>query len=213
MKIFNRWTKELIIEIDLKNASNSDLRDSNLRDSDLRDSDLSHSNLSGSDLSHSNLSDSNLSDSNLRDSNLRDSNLSGSNLSHSDLRDSNLSDSNLSGSNLSDSNLRDSDLTNARLTNFLILPDGDLIVYKKLKDGIICKLKIPANIKRINSLIGRKCRAERAIVLEGEGFGQYSNLEYKIGQEVIADSFDEDIRIECSHGIHFFITKKEAEEY
>ena len=99
------------------------------------------------------------------------------------------------------------------MPHYLILPDGDLIVWKKLKNGIICKLQIPANVKRINSLVGRKCRAERALVLEGEGFGKYSNLEYKIGEWMIADSFDDDIRIECSHGIHFFVTRKEAEEY
>jgi len=30
---------------------------------------------------------------------------------------------------------------------------------------------------------------------------------------VAAESFDDDVRVECSSGIHFFITKAEAETY
>jgi hypothetical protein len=95
-----------------------------------------------------------------------------------------------------------------------LLPEGDLIVYKKLSNDIICKLKISSTTKRISSLIGRKCRAESAEVLEGEGVSKHdSSCIYKIGQIVTADKFDDDIRVDCSHGIHFFITRKEAEEY
>jgi hypothetical protein len=66
-------------------------------------------------------------------------------------------------------------------------------------------------------LIGRKCRAESAEVLEGEGYSKLNPqgtaiIFYKPGIIVKADSFDDDIRVECSHGIHFYITKKEAEE-
>ena len=78
----------------------------------------------------------------------------------------------------------------------------------------ICKLKIPADAKRINSLVGRKCRAEYAIVIEGEGYDKHTGkLKYEPGKKIIPDSYDDDIRIECSHGIHFFITEKEAKEY
>ena len=34
---------------------------------------------------------------------------------------------------------------------------------------------------------------------------------YEVGKEVVADSFDDDRWNECSHGIHFFITRNEAE--
>jgi hypothetical protein len=36
---------------------------------------------------------------------------------------------------------------------------------------------------------------------------------YTQGAMVYPDKYDDDIRIECTHGIHFFITKREAEEY
>ena len=36
---------------------------------------------------------------------------------------------------------------------------------------------------------------------------------YRIGERIVSDSFDEDWQIECSNGIHFFITRIEAESY
>ena len=36
---------------------------------------------------------------------------------------------------------------------------------------------------------------------------------YKVGEMVEADSWDDNRWNECSHGIHFFINRQEAEEY
>ena len=222
--------------------SYSNLRDSNLSGSDLSGSDLSYSNLSGSDLSGSNLSGSNLRDSNLsgsdlsysnlRCSDLRDSNLSGSNLSGSNLSYSNLSGSNLSYSNLSGSNLRGSNLSYSNLrdseydegTAFFALQcpeEGEFIAWKKVK-GCIVKLLIPADAQR-SSATSRKCRASKAHVLaiyDNEGNEQesvvsdnYVTTTYKVGEDVLPDSWDDDRWSECSHGIHFFITRREAEIY
>jgi hypothetical protein len=189
------------------NLSGSDLRGSNLRDSDLRGSDLRGSDLRGSDLRDSNLSDSNLRGSDLSDSNLSGSNLSGSNLSDSNLRDSDLRGSDLSGSNLSDSNA-------AKLS---ITPEGDLIGWKKCYGKVIVKLLIPATAKRSNAT-GRKCRAEYVDVLEVigslEGVSNHDETtRYIAGQRVTCDSWCEDRWQECAGGIHFFITREEAEEY
>lgn len=149
----------------------------------------------------------------LREADLREADLRVASLRGADLQGADLQGAKLQGADLQEAKLQGADLQEAKLPNYLILPDGDLIVWKKLRNGIICKLQIPADVKRINSLIGRKCRAEKALVLDGNGFGQYNGMEYKVGEWVIADSFDDDIRIECSHGIHFFITKEEAEYY
>ena len=46
-----------------------------------------------------------------------------------------------------------------------ILPEGDIIGYKKCRDGVIVKLLIPIKAKRSHAF-GRKCRAEYAKVLE-----------------------------------------------
>jgi len=36
---------------------------------------------------------------------------------------------------------------------------------------------------------------------------------YEVGKLTIPDGFDENRWEECSHGIHFFITRSEAEAY
>jgi hypothetical protein len=51
-------------------------------------------------------------------------------------------------------------------------------------------------------------------VLSGSGVSKHDQkTQYTPGKIVRADSFDPDPRIECSNGIHFFITEKEAREY
>lgn len=36
---------------------------------------------------------------------------------------------------------------------------------------------------------------------------------YRLGEVAREPSYDDDIRVECTSGIHFFITKQEAENY
>ena len=180
--------------------------------------DLSYSDLSGSDLSYSDLSGSNLSYSDLSGSDLR-----GSDLSDSNLRGSDLSGSDLSGSDLSDSNLSGAKNANYAIACTRILPEGELIGWKKVA-GRIVKLRIPADAKRSHAF-GRKCRCEFADVLAIEGAIEILREQnahgsntgpaqlYKIGERVIADKWDEDFTHECSHGIHFFITRLEAENF
>ena len=69
--------------------------------------------------------------------------------------------------------LSKTDIKDAKnLPAFLICPqEGELIVYKKLAGGVIAKLLIPADARRVNCIGSRKCRAEKVIVLglsEGE---------------------------------------------
>ena len=128
----------------------------------------------------------------------------------------------LSDANLSDANLSYVDLSCAKnvelaLARTRILPDGDLIGWKKCKGGIIVKLRIPETAKRSHAF-GRKCRAEYADVLEviGEGkaiSGHDRKTRYVVGQRVFPDKFDENWQNECASGIHFFITRLEAENY
>jgi len=140
-------------------------------------------------------------------------------LSESDLSESNLSGSNLSGSDLSESDLSGSNLSGADLktaySQRTILPEGDLIGYKKLADGSIAKLRIPADAKRVGGLTGRKCRAEFAVVLKGAGVSRLDKgFRYEIGATVKpVKPFDPDPLDECKSGIHFFITREEAEAY
>ena len=145
----------------------------------------------------------------------------------------NLSWANLSGANLSGADLSGADLSGAKevppyvfaVTN--ILPAGNLIVYKKANCGtreVILTLEIPAAAKRSNAT-GRKCRAEYAILLCVDGIGwEYDGSPVTskydrafvypaIGETITPDGFDDDCWNECSTGVHFFITRYEAENY
>jgi hypothetical protein len=175
----------------------------------------SRANLSGANLYGANLSRANLSDANLSRANLYGADLSGANLS-----DANLSRADLSGANLYDANLSRAKSDDATNWPHYQLPGGSLSVWKKI-EGKIVNLLIPCEAKRTASVIGRKCRAEYAVVIDIEGGGPVASngcghgpdTVYVMGETIRPDSYDDDFRIECSHGIHFFLTRKEAEEW
>ncbi len=124
----------------------------------------------------------------------------------------------LRGAYLRGAYLRGADLQGAYLPMFQIPQEGELIVYKKAC-GKVVKLRVPSEAKRTASLIGRKCRAEYVEVLEIEGglssvdSSRWADTEYKVGEIVYPDKYDPDPRVECTHGIHFFLTREEAEEW
>jgi hypothetical protein len=226
--IKNRFTNEVIVEGEDYSECFSrckDLSGANLNGANLSGANLRCANLSGANLNGANLSDAYLRCANLRGANLSDAYLRGANLSDAYLRGANLSDANLSDANLSDAYLRGSDLRCAKLSgiilpHFLLVPEeGSFYAYKKTSLGVV-KVQIPAKAKRTNSLVGRKCRAEYVKVVSGDGLGGTSPtqsgsqcLTYNKGDIITADKYDDDIRVECTGGIHFFMTKREAEEY
>lgn len=129
---------------------------------------------------------------------------------------------------------RNADLSSADLSDAKSIPfipkleicpsEGAFIGWKKVNDFII-KLQILEDSKR-SSATTRKCRCDKALVLEiqnikGENSGlthilntsQDVDLDYIVGEIVYPDKFDEDRWNECSHGIHFFITRQEAVVY
>ena len=186
-------------------------------------------NLNGANLSGANLSGMDLHGANLRGVDLRGANLSGAYLSGVDLRgvdlrDANLSGANLSGANLSGANLSGANLSGAKDADYAIaqtriLPEGTLIGWKKLSGKIIAKLEIPAAAKRSHAF-GRKCRAEFVKCLELssdalEGFSDHDGRKtvYRPGEIVKPHLFNENWQEECAGGIHFFITRLEAENY
>jgi hypothetical protein len=196
----------------------SDLRSANLSGADLRGADLRGANLSGADLSGADLSGADLSGADLSCANLRGADLSGANLRDADLSGADLRCANLRGAYLRDADLSGADLLGADLTNCqgleqqCILPAGELVGYKKLADGTIAVLRIPADAKRVSAYGSRKCRAEFAYVVSGKGHAKRGGMPYAPGI-IRPDKFDADPRVECSHGIHFFITRAEAEAY
>ena len=143
----------------------------------------------------------------------------GASLTGADLRGADLT-----GADLTYAKLTRANLTGADLGARSIVPDvGAFTAWKALRDNYIARLTIPADARRVSPLTGRKCRAEYAVVeaitasdgsdrTTGESLHEGS-FTYTVGQTVRPDAFDDDIRVECSNGIHFFITQAEAKEY
>ena len=153
----------------------------------------------------------------LRGADLRGAYLQGADLQGADLRGADLRGAYLQGADLQGADLRGAKLTALQTSQLSILPAGDLIGWKKCQSGVLVKLRINAATARSNST-GRKCRAEEVDVLEviGAEFGisQHDHkTEYRAGQTVRCDKWCEDRWNECAGGIHFFITKEEAEAY
>ena len=139
---------------------------------------------------------------------------------------------NLSGANLSSANLRGADLRSADLrgtkgsklviAQTRILPEGEIIGWKKCRDQKIVKLLIPREAKRSHAF-GRKCRAEYVKCLEifgSDGSVQTEAIslhdrktKYTPGEFVYPDKLSDNWQDECARGIHFYITRIEAENH
>jgi hypothetical protein len=100
------------------------------------------------------------------------------------------------------------------LESFVIAAEGTLIGYKKLANGNIAKLRIPQAAARVNAYGSRKCRAAYVTVISGIGVSKHDGAtKYAPKRKVVCDKFDPDPRVECSGGIHFFLTEQEAKDY
>jgi hypothetical protein len=227
-----------LIDADLSRA---DLSWANLRDADLRDADLRGACLGDANLSGANLRGANLSGADLRDANLRDAYLSGACLGDANLSGANLSGANLGRADLNRADLNRADLNRADLNRAYlnganlcgakgadlalamgmhIPPTGPFWAWKKchsVSGDVIVKLLVPEDARRSHGA-ERKCRAEFVNVLEVIGAEEcYSDRTprtiYRAGQRVTADSWNDNRWDTCSNGIHFFLTKAEAEAY
>ena len=152
-----------------------------------------------------------------------------------DLGDADLGGADLGGANLRGAYLRDADLGGAYLRDAKNIPfvpiacpsDGAFIGWKKVfyqATSYLVKLLIPEDAKRSSST-GTKCRCDKAKVIEIINLkhqdekvdkvvsSNYSTTFYRVGEMVYPDEWDDNRWNECSHGIHFFINRQEAEEY
>ncbi len=186
-----------------------------LRGADLRRADLSRAYLNKADLSGAYLNKADLSGADLRGADLSRAYLSEANLSEADLTEADLRGANLTGA----------DLTGAKNLFFpLACPDtGEFTAWKKCTGGTNVQLLIPADAKR-SSATGRKCRASKAVVVavydkDGNEIDSavskyYNTFVYRTGETVEpVNGFDDNRWNECASGIHFFITREEAENY
>ena len=218
------------------NLSRANLFGADLSGANLFGADLSRANLSGAslsraslfraDLSRANLSWASLSRASLFRADLFGADLSGANLFGADLSRANLFGADLSGANLSGANLFGADLIWAKNIPYVPMacPDnGSFTGWKKAR-GYIVKLLIPEDAKRSSSS-GRKCRCDKAIVLEIQNpDGTKADVDvvtsdrdeeflYRVGETVSVPDFCDNRFLECAAGIHFFVNRQETVEY
>lgn len=86
----------------------------------------------------------------------------------------------------------------------------------------LIKLEIPEDAKRTSGLDNKKCRCNKAKVLEIRNFtGELkeahsiydSTFVYKVGEEVSVKDFCNDRMRICAPGIHFFMERADALDY
>ena len=204
--------------------SGANLSGANLWRADLGGADLGGADLSGAYLWRADLGGADLGGADLRGADISGAYLRGANLGGADLGGADLSGSDLLRAYLNGANLSGAQYNEKTAFLSLVCPEeGDFIAWKKV-NNVIVKLKVPAEAKR-SSATSRKCRCEYAEVLalqhlDGAPYkddkvinNNYVETIYKVGEIVRPDSWDDNRWNECSHGIHFFITRDEAVRY
>ena len=208
-------------------GSGANLAEANLAGAYLGGAKLAGANLTGADLTGANLAGAYLTNAYLTGANLGGANLVGANLTGAYLANANLAGAYLANANLAGADLTGAYLGGAKLAGAentelaqartSICAEGEIVGYKKTQQGIV-KLRIPADSPRCNAT-GRKCRAAWAVVLETPNhepaFSQHDPaFKYVEGETVRpAVPFDENRWRECATGIHFYITRLEAEAH
>ena len=200
------------------NLCSCDLRGATLVGANLRCADLNRCDLLGSRLMHANLGGAGLYRSNLTGAQLYHTNLAEADLRYANLKDvigmatAWLYNSNLKGAKNIPSHVAD---------QLMVCPlTGAFEAWKKCTGGVIVKLLIPEKARR-SCATGRKCRAEYVKTLQI--FGQSANkpavsqhdpkVTYRVGKITRCDKWGTDRWEECAGGIHFFMTRAEAETY
>ena len=211
IEIKNRWTGKILFEYEnenntLKTTIIKAINDkAYLREADLRGADLRGADLYGADL---------------RRADLREADLYGANLREADLREADLRRADLRRADLYGANLYGADWKKIKYLFQIIPEEGSFIAYKKLANQCLAKIEIPKKAKRLCNTVSRKCRASYVKTLQiwdsngneikAERGERHYNTIYKVNRLTHPDSFDTNPFEDCSHGIHFFITKQEA---
>ena len=147
--------------------------------------------------------------------------LTNADLTNADLTNADLTNAYLTNAHLTNADLTNADLTNADLYGCVNFPEwrqcpevGSFVGWKKLHNGTIAQLIIPDGTPRINGIGSRKCRAREVRVIDGDGYdARTGKVHYKHGELIRCDKWNPDPRLVCAGGIHFYITRREAEEH
>ena len=210
--------KQICAALGVENLRGANLYWANLRGTDLRGADFYGTDLRGADLRWANFYGANFRGTDLRWANFYGADFRGADFYGANLEGADFRWADFEGASFYGADLRGADFRGAKnipdMPWLVIAGEGELIVYKKVSNGI-AKLLIPADAERSNATT-RKCRASKAIVLEcpeGAVSLHDSNFKYKAGGTVVPDQWCSDRWNECAGGIHFFLTRAEAEAY
>ena len=241
IEIKNRFTGDIIFSYEAENNTikktveeavrqGASLIGASLIGASLNGASLNGALLNGASLNGASLNGASLNGASLNGALLNGASLDGASLNGASLNRASLNRASLDGASLNRASLNRASLNRASLIGAKKIPfiplacpsEGAFIGWKKVNDKLV-KLLIPEDARR-SSATTTKCRCDKALVLaitsldEVENYDMVVNTsryptEYKVGEIVTPDSFDENRFNECTHGIHFFINKQEAIEY
>jgi hypothetical protein len=221
--------------LDRRDMENINAREANLERASMRGANLRFANLYGANLKEADLGETNMRLASLVGANLTGAYLGCANLTSADFTRANLTGADLTGANLRSATLTGANITGTKLPPFQIVPQvGQFRAFKKVValttplrlTPFVLELLIPRSAQRTSTPISRKCRASKAKVVrvvnpepQWSAITQFHSLHdhnftYEIGKWVVpSEEYDGDIRVECTQGIHFFMTYEEAAEY
>jgi hypothetical protein len=200
------------------NLARANLARANLASANLARAYLARANLARAYLARAYLARANLASAYLAGADFTSANLASAYLAGADLTGADFTGADLAGADLAGADFTGAKGAELAIARTRILPaEGNLVGWKKCADGVLVKLLIPTDARRSHAF-GRKCRAEFVRVLEVIGAkearsGYNSAVVYRPGVIVHCDKWCEDYTQECAGGIHFFITREEAEAY
>ncbi len=222
-----KWFRSGGFEGARANLSGADLSGADLGGANLSGAYLSGADLSGAYLGGAYLGGANLSGADLGGADLRSADLRSADLSGADLRSAYLRSADLGGAYLSGADLSGADLQGTRnMPAWQVCPtEGSFIAFKAVRTAgggcAVLRVRIDADVPRCNGIGSRKCRAKRLYVL-GVAAGTESpdgrylspthgtTVEYRVGEHAVANDYNDDPRLECTGGLHFFLTIDEA---
>ena len=214
------------------NFHDANFRGVNFHYADFRDADFHDANFRGANFYGADFHDANFRDANFHDAVFRDAIFHDADFHDTDFRDANFHGANFYGADFHGANFCGANninevISSANISNTELCmqcpEEGSFIAFKQA-DGCIVKLRVTESAKR-SSATTHKCRCSEAEVLEIQNMdgttsertsvsSKYDcNFIYSVGSVVSVPDFDDDRWNECTRGIHFFITRKEAEEY
>lgn len=195
-----------------------------LRCASLLGADLRGADLLGADLRFADLRGADLRSADLRGANLRGSNLENADLENADLRGAKLEHACTHGMKTDAATRIDWPMVCPETGAFVAWKQARIYSFASQSYGLPClvKLEIPADAER-SSATTNKCRASKAMILEilnmdgtradvTKARSDWGKV-YKVGKMVYPDEWDYNRWNECTHGIHFFMTRYEAVEW